>query len=124
MAIDWRDLVRGPGLAVEGDGLEVALGDQRLHRVSVHELAECILLRAVVTSAPVTNRIETPVVEAWTRNRGARVANFYVDSRGRLVGEARVPLAGLTGDELVFCVRRLAGECDRFEQNLTGRDVE
>ena len=107
-----------------GDGLEVALGDQRLHRVSVQELAECILLRAVVTSASVTKQIQTPVVGAWTRNRGARVANFYVDARGRLVGEARVPLAGLTGDELTYCVRKLAEECDRFEQILTGRDVE
>jgi hypothetical protein len=124
MAIDWRELVQGAGIAVEGDGLEVALGDERLHRVSVRELAECILLTAVVTSASVTRRIEAPVVEAWTRNRGARVANFYLDARGRLVGEARVPLAGLTGDELSFCVRKLAEECDRFEQNLTGRDVE
>ena len=117
-------MVRGPGLAVEGDGVEVTLGDQRLHRVSVQELAECILLRAVVTSASITKRIETPVVETWTRNRGARLTNFYVDARGRLVGEATVPLAGLAGDELSFCVRKLAEECDRFEQNLTGRDVE
>jgi len=49
---------------------------------------------------------------------------FRIDRRGRLVGEAWVPKAGLTGEEFQLYVRHLAVEADRFEYGLTGRDSE
>lgn len=49
---------------------------------------------------------------------------LHDDRRGRLVGEAWVPKAGLTGHEFQLYVRHLAVEADRFEYRLTGRDFE
>ncbi|HEU5178897.1 MAG TPA: hypothetical protein VFU24_15710, partial [Burkholderiales bacterium] len=59
-------------------------------------------------------------LRAWRRNRSSQLVGFRVDQRGRLVGEAWVPKAGLSAQEFQVYVRRVAAECDRFEYLLTG----
>ena len=49
---------------------------------------------------------------------------FRIDHRGRVVGEAWVPKAGLSAAEFQLYLRTAAVECDRFEYVLTGRDAE
>jgi hypothetical protein len=44
--------------------------------------------------------------------------------RGRLVGEAWVPIAGLNAGEVALCLPTLASSCDCLEYILTGRDEE
>jgi hypothetical protein len=41
-----------------------------------------------------------------------------------MVGEAWTPKAGLSRDEFLAYVRRVATECDLFEYHLTGKDRE
>jgi hypothetical protein len=40
------------------------------------------------------------------------VLGFRLDQKGRLVGEAWVPKAGLSRDEFLLYVKRVADECD------------
>ena len=124
MPTDWARLCREQKLAVEGDGVRIRFADERTHYVQVREIDGGLLLSAKVLGAAGAAQLEAPEVEAWAQNRGARLANFHLDERERLVGQAIMPLDGLTGEELAFGLRTVAEECDRFEQKLTGRDVE
>lgn len=124
MASDWLRRCRGEGITIDGPSAIVTFLDERSHRVRVDDEADHVRLSAVVVQAAAASRLVGLLEEAWTRNRGTRLANFFVDDRGRVMAEARLPLAGLTQAELVFRVRVLAEECDRFEQKLTGRDAE
>ena len=63
-------------------------------------------------------------IQVWLRNRATALVGFRIDSRGRLVGEALVPKAGLTAEEFQIYVRAVAVQCDRLEYLLTGRDQE
>ena len=42
----------------------------------------------------------------------------------RLVAESLVPKAGLTAEEFQLYARTVARESDRFEFELTGKDIE
>jgi hypothetical protein len=53
-----------------------------------------------------------------------QLVGFRLDQKGRLVGEAWVPKAGLTRDEFLLYAKRVADECDLFEYHLTGKDRE
>lgn len=53
-----------------------------------------------------------------------QLVGFRLDQKGRLVGEAWVPKAGLSRDEFLLYVKRVADECDLFEYHLTGNDRE
>ena len=131
MAPEWAKLCRGDrDFEVDGDAgaIEVRLAEGRRHRVKVRDGREAYELRAVVVGAAKAREIGGPDCElalrAWRWNRGAQLVGFRVDERGRLVGEAWVPKAGLTGEEWRGWVRRVAGECDRVEFLMTGEDAE
>ena len=69
-------------------------------------------------------RIPDAALRAWKRNRSTQLVGFRVDRKGRLVGEAWVPKAGLERGEFLLYVVRVATECDLFEYHLTGKDRE
>ena len=121
---DWRHLCQGEGLRVVGDGVDVSFHDRRHQRVRVVETNGALLIHSVVTGAAATRQVQDPALLAWRRNCLSRVVGLRVDERGRLIGQAWVPLAGLEAHEFQLCVRTVATECDRVEQLLTGRDVE
>lgn len=123
MSADWTSLIRGLGV-VENDAIRVELPDERTHRVFVRDAGEAWELEAVVARPSTVASLEDLPVDVWRRNRQSRLVGFRLDHRGRLVGEAWTPKAGLTADEFRFYVRRVATECDRFEYQLTGRDEE
>ena len=54
---------------------------------------------------------------------GTELVGFRIDARGRLIGEAWVPKAGVTSSEFTSYLRAVAAECDRFEYQLTGSDA-
>jgi hypothetical protein len=61
---------------------------------------------------------------AWERNRLSDLIGFRVDSHhGRLIGEAWIPLDGLTPGEFALYVTELARVCDWHEFRLSGTDV-
>ncbi len=126
MANEWKRLCRGLGLVLGEDGVNVRFSEGRKQWVSVTDDEDSYLLASVVLSPNALKQIqgETPEEHAWKWNRVSQLVGFRVDQRRGLVGQARVPKAGLTADEFVAYVRTVAAECDRFEYLLTGCDVE
>jgi len=122
---DWRQLCRGAeGVSVDGDGIDVIASTERRHRVGVRETANTYELTGVVARLAALSAVSDVPLRAWRRNRGMQLVGFRIDHKGRLVGEAWVPKAGLGREEFLTYVRRVAAECDLFEYHLTGKDRE
>ncbi len=122
---DWRQFCRGvDGISIDGDGVVIVFASERRHRVEIRETAETFELAGVVAKPPALEGILDAPLRAWCRNRGTQLLGFRMDRKGRLVGEAWVPKAGLDRDEFLLYVRRVAAECDLFEYHLTGKDRE
>jgi hypothetical protein len=124
MAASWSKLCRGRDIEVDEPHIVVRLAQGRQHRVSVEETNDAYVLTAIVLRPAAAAAIADLPTIVWQRNRGMQLAGFRLDARGRLMGEARVPRIGLTAAEFEVYLRTLAGEADRFEYTLTGRDVE
>lgn len=124
MKIDWRDFCRGTGLAPLDGGVEVRFDTGRSQRVAVEDHGDAFLVRSTVARAATVSEMPDAAMRAWTRNRSVTLVGFRVDERGRMIGEAWILKAGLTAAEFQLYVRTVALECDRFEFQLSGRDVE
>lgn len=124
MSGDWRRFCKTSEFSVEGDAVRVSFSNGRGHLVRVEERAEEYFLSAAVASAKRLESVEQPALFAWTRNRSTWLVGFRVDARGRMVGEAFVPRAGLQVEEFRLSLRAVASECDRLEHLLTGADNE
>jgi len=98
-------------------------GDRR-QRVEIRETSDTYEFVSVVVRPSVLASVPDVPLTAWRRNRAMQTVGFRVDRKGRLVGEAWVPKAGLSRDEFLFSVRRCAAGCDLFEFHLTGKDNE
>ena len=123
--LDWRQWCRGSnGFAVDGEKVEVSLGDERRHRISIHETADTLELTGIVAHLASIDSIPDVPLRAWRRNRGMQLVGFRVDYKDRLVGEAWVPKAGLKREEFLFYLKKVAAECNLFEYNLTGKNRE
>lgn len=126
MSTDWRALSREAGLSISGDGLVVAVPGDRQQQVFVEE-GDAQALRVWSVAAP-PSRVEAAAsgesvhLVAWRRNRASDLVGFKIDGRGRLVGEAWVPTAGLDAEEWRVYVTAVAHACDRTEYLLSGRD--
>lgn len=124
MQPEWTNYCRADGLKTEENGIQVSLDTGRRQNVRVEEDLETFHLISLVATKAAIDRLVDASIRAWQRNRLATLVSFRVDHKGRMVGESWVPKAGLTGDEFQLYVKTLAIECDRFEHQLTGRDVE
>lgn len=125
MSADWRALSRRSGLKPVGTELRVKLHGERGQVVNVEEVdSESLRLWSITAKPGAVNQLREPKLAAWNRNRLTELVGFYVDRRGRMVGESWIPIAGLTPSEWKFAVYNLARTCDRFEYLLTGRDEE
>jgi len=122
---DWREYCeQESGLSIEGNSVTVVFPDERRHSVRVEDREESFELTSIVVKAATFQDIDDGQLRAWRRNRVSQLVGFRVDERGRLVGEAWVPKAGLRREEFLLYVRKVAAQCDEFEYQLTGRDVE
>jgi hypothetical protein len=124
MSIDWKSLCVAGDMVVADTHVLINLGDDRSHRVRVHETDDEFVLQAFVVRQAVVSSIPNLPLRVWQRNRAMSLMGFRIDRRGRLVGETWVPKAGLTAEEFQLYVRHLAVEADRFEYGLTGGDAE
>lgn len=124
MPTDWRRLSRDAGLQVTAEGLRVNVGERQQAVVVEEPEGEHAALRVFSIAGPprVTAAYDPPDLLAWERNRASDLVGFKLDGRGRLIGEAWVPTAGLDADEWAFYVRTVAEACDRLEYLHTGRD--
>ncbi len=124
MPSDWKRAVRAGGHTVSGSEIRVRLAGEREHRVAVAESDDCLVFTARVARPSVVRALDDVLLRAWLRNRGTKLVGFRIDDRGWLIGEAWAPRVGLVDGEVCVYAQTLAAECDRFEFQLTGRDVE
>lgn len=120
MVANWEKLYRGARGKVDAPHIDVALGNERAHRVQVDEVEGGLQVTGVV----IRRGGASHAINAWLRNRSASIVGFRIDLKERLVGTAFVPFAGLTPGEFQSSVFAVAAECDRFEAILTGKDQE
>lgn len=122
---DWKVFCRGADdVSLEGEVIVVTFPDERRHQVVVDESDEAYEFSGIVARAAALSDIDDVPLRAWRRNRATQLLGFRIDRKGRLVGEAWAPKAGLNRDEFLMYVRRVATECDLFEYHLTGKDRE
>jgi hypothetical protein len=128
LSVDWKALTRASTLRLEGEAIRVEIGADRFQLVRVDgSPADAIRLWsrvAVRSQLPDIEGMERPEVEAWLINRYRELVGFKVAERGTIIGEAWVPLVGLTSAEWRLYVETLAGACDRLEFMWTGADRE
>jgi len=123
MASNWKVFCGRSDFKISGEGIQVILEGGRYQIVEVEASDELIYFHSVVAKAAVVTALENASLRAWQRNREIPIVAFRVDQRGRMVGEAWIPTAGLTRDEFQIAVKTMAIECDRFEFQLTGTDT-
>lgn len=122
---DWQSWCRRHrDLEVTGAAVLVTLPTARKHRVSVKSMLDTIEFEGVVASSGALERVPDVELRAWRRNRSAQRVSFRFDTKGRLVADGWIPLTGLTADEFLGTLRRVAAEADLFEHQLTGKDRE
>ena len=122
---DWLLYCRkADGVAVEDGRVVVELAEGRRQRVVVDETADTIEFASVVAKRAVVEGMEDATFRVWRRNRSTELVGFRIDERGRLVAEAWAPKAGLSAEEFLVHLRRIASEADLFEHQLTGADRE
>lgn len=122
MGTSWAKYCRARDLEVIGESVKVKLPDGRTHTVRVTDAGDAFRMTATVVRAAVARNVEDLAVLTWRRNRGTELVGFSIDDSGRLIGVCWVPKLGLTRTEFQLYARTLAGECDRYEYELTGQD--
>jgi hypothetical protein len=123
--LDWKHMCRGlDGISVDEDGVEVVMADGRRQRITIIETDETLELTGIVARPAAIDSVPDMPLRAWRRNRAMQFVGFRLDQKNRLVGEAWVPRAGLSCDEFLLYLKRVAAECDLFEYQLTGKDRE
>jgi hypothetical protein len=124
MAADWLRLCQSPDLSIDEPYVDVQFQDGRHQRIEVEEHDDVYLLTAFVARQAIVSSLPDLPGQAWLRNRATQLVGFRIDQRRRLIGEAWVPKAGLTAEQLMLYLRTVAVECDRFEYAVSGRDIE
>jgi hypothetical protein len=120
MAGNWEQFCNAPDFEVEGPSIAVRFAEDQSHTVTVQEQPDTYVLNAMVARQGTVSDLPDLSLEVWLRNRAVTLVGFRIDRRGRLVGEAWVPKAGLDAGEFQLYVRTVAIECDRFRYLLTG----
>lgn len=122
---DWQMFCKGTSqISVDGENAVLVMTGDRRQRVEIRETPDTYEFMSIVVRPSAISSVLDAPLRAWRRNRGLQLVGFRVDRKGRLVGEAWVPKAGLSRDEFLASVARCAAECDLFEFHLTGRDNE
>jgi hypothetical protein len=124
---DWKRLVREAGYRISaGDEIEVRLPGGTRQVITVSEQGEALRCTSVIVGPKTLSAAaepDSPLRYAWSRNRLSDLVSFGVDAGGRLIGEAWVPTAGLTAEEIGIYLHELARVCDWHEFRLTGSDT-
>lgn len=122
--IDWRSICCSKDMGLEGEAIKVSFHGGRKHYVRTEEIDGELRIWSVIARRSVVEGQKNLQIRIWQRNHAARLVSYRIDERGRLIGEAWAPKAGLTQDELEFYIRSVAAECDRLEYLMTGSDMD
>lgn len=124
MKVNWRTFCQGQRFSIDDNAVTVNFDSGRHHRVCIEETEETIEIHAVVAKAAAVREVADLPLRIWRHNRASQLVGFRQDSRGAVWASGWVAKAGVTKEEFLEVLRRLAAESDRFEFLLTGRDVE
>ncbi len=108
----------------DGNAVTVNFENGRHHRVCIEETDETIELHALVAKAAAVKTLADLPLRIWRHNRASQLVGFRLDRRGSVWARAWVGKRGLTREEFLVVLRRVATESDRFEFLLTGKDAE
>ena len=120
----WHLYVKAPDLAIDHRGLLVRFADGRSHRLRVIEQDSTWLLRGLVVRHARIGFDQFPALASAVKNRNYQLCGLRVDEMDRLIAECHIPKPGLRAAKFQLHARHLAGECDRLEYLITGRDRE
>jgi hypothetical protein len=129
LSADWRQLARQARFDVSAEDrviVELDSGTRQTIDLRAERDGTAIKARSVIATARTLADAaddDSPWRYAWARNRLSDLVAFTIDNRGRLIGEAWIPTAGLTPEELKLYLRELARVCDWHEFRLTGQDL-
>jgi len=124
MKVNWRAFCQGQRFSIDGKTVTVNFDNGRHHRVCVEETDETIELHALVAKGAAVKTVADLPLRIWRHNRASQLVGFRQDSRGAVWARGWVAKAGVTKEEFLAVLRRVAAESDRFEFLLTGSDVE
>jgi hypothetical protein len=124
MATEWRRYCASGQVELEDDTVIVHFEGGRSHRVEVREADDTLEFRAVVARAAAVKDVADLPLRIWRHNRASQLVSFRIDPQGRVCASGWVPRHGISAEEFLFVLHRVAAESDRLEFILTGRDVE
>lgn len=124
MADKWYKYCRAKDFTIKSNLIDVKLGNERSHSVTIEDDGEAYLLIARVAMKSIIKKIPNIKTSILKRNRVTQLIGFRIDKAGHLIGYAWIPKEGIFREEFQFYVRKLAFESDRYEYLLTGEDVE
>lgn len=124
MKVNWRAFCQGQRFSIDENTVTVNFDNDRHHRVCIEEADDMIELHALVAKAAVAKEVTDLPLRIWRHNRASQLVGFRQDLRGAVWAKGWVAKAGVTKEEFLAVLRRVAAESDRFEFLLTGRDVE
>ncbi|MBK8254248.1 MAG: hypothetical protein IPK82_16465 [Polyangiaceae bacterium] len=124
MKTNWKALLKGSNMRVQGEEVTVYFDHGRKHTVWVDETSGTFEIQSVVAKAAAVQHIPNLPMRIWQVNRSAQLVGFRLDARGRICARGWVPKEGLTVEEFQQVVRRVAEEADRLEFLLTGMDLQ
>ena len=99
MADEWWMLCQTEDIIVENLHVNVKFGDDRRHRVTINEEDDAYVPSALVVGQAMAQSLPNLAMQASLWNRTTSLVGFRIDKRGRLIGEAWVPKAGLDASE-------------------------
>lgn len=124
MAAEWRRYCAASLLEVEGDTVIVRFDGGRSHRVEVREADDTLEFHAVVACSAALKDVAELPIRIWRYNRASQLVSLRIDRHGRVCANGWVPRSGLTADEFLTVLHRVAAESDRLEFIWTGLDDE
>lgn len=122
--IEWKKFCCTQDISIDGDTIKVSFNNDRKHLVKAEEVNGEFRIWAIIARPAIVAEQKDLQLRIWQRNHASKLVSYRIDEKGRLVGEAWIPKAGLTADEFRLYVRTVAAECDRLEYLLTGRDLD
>ena len=122
--IDWKKFCYARDISIDGDKIKVTFNDGRKHILRAEERDGEFRVWAIIARQAIVAGQKDLQLRIWQRNHASKLVSYRIDGKGRFIGEAWVPKAGLTPYEFRLYVRTVAAECDRLEYLLTGKDLD
>lgn len=122
MRNEWKALVGSLALTRDRTAFKVDLERGRAHLVEVLEHEDDLELSGLVATARELRAVGLRPADLWSRNRSRKLTGYVVDADGAAWVKARLPLAGLSSEELHLVVTEVAREADRLEYLVAGSE--